>query len=161
MSRSPLTGTGISLLDVNVLLSLLDSAHQHHAESVKWFQTKGVLQGWATCPLTENGFIRIITNPSYPNLRLTLATAADVLMQLKRNFAESHTFWPDDLTLADSSVFDLSILTSHRQTTDVYLAGLAHHHHGHLVTHDGKIAWKAVRGASSGLVTHLGMKAQP
>ncbi len=145
----------ISLLDVNVLVSLLDSAHQHHALAVTWFRTVAVAKGWATCPITENGFIRIVSHRSYPNLQLTPAMAASSLAQFKSGFPATHTFWEDEVSLTDKAIFDLSILTGARQTTDVYLAGLAFRKRGRLATLDGGVAWRAIRGANAGLVDHI------
>ena len=145
----------ISLLDVNVLVSLLDSAHEHHALAVTWFRTVAVVKGWATCPITENGFIRIVSHRSYPNLQLTPAMAASSLAQFKSGFPGTQHFWEDEISLTDTTVFDLSILTGSRQTTDVYLAGLAFRKRGRLATLDGGIAWRAIRGANAGLVQNI------
>ena len=69
----------VRLLDVNVLVSLLDSAHVHHAAALTWFRAVAAAEGWATCPLTENGLIRVVSHFSYPNLRLSPACAAESL----------------------------------------------------------------------------------
>jgi uncharacterized protein len=145
----------VRLLDVNVLVSLLDSAHVHHSATVAWFRTAAAVDGWATDPLTENGFIRIVSHPSYPNLRITPALAASSLAVFKKAFAGIYHFWPDELSLTDTAVFDLVILTGARQTTDVYLAGLAFTRGGRLATLDGAIPWRAVRGAEAGLVEKI------
>ena len=145
----------IGLLDVNVLVSLLDSAHQHHALAVTWFRNVAVVKGWATCPITENGFIRIVSHRSYPNLQLTPAMAASSLAQFKSGFPATHHFWEDEVSLTDTGLFDLSILTGSRQTTDVYLAGLAFRKRGKLTTLDGGIAWRAICGANAGLVQNI------
>ena len=63
----------VRLLDVNVLVSLLDSAHVHHDPAVEWFRNVAATGGWASCAITENGFIRVVSSMSYPNLRLTPA----------------------------------------------------------------------------------------
>ena len=140
------------LLDVNVLVSLLDSAHVHHQPAAEWFRDVAVAQGWATCPITENGFVRVVSSVSYPNLRLTPAMAAQSLARFKAGFPGVHRFWPDAISLADTSIFDLACLTGSRQTTDIYLAGLAFHNGGCLTTLDGAVQWRAIRGASAGLV---------
>lgn len=152
---------GVRLLDVNVLLSLLDSAHQHHRVSVRWFREVAVAHGWATCPLTENGFVRVISNPNYPNIRLTPAMAARALASFKAGFPGVHVFWPEEICLTDTRVFDLSILTGPRQITDAYLAGLADTHQGRLATLDGGVPWRAVRGAVAGLVERIDLVNQP
>lgn len=145
----------VRLLDVNVLISLLDSAHEHHARAIAWFRTVAAVEGWATSPITENGFIRIVSNVSYPNLRLTPALAASSLAQFKSAFPKIHHFWADEISLTDPDLFDLSILTGSRQTTDAYLAGLAFRKGGRLVTLDGGIGWRSVRGARPGLIEKI------
>ncbi len=145
----------VRLLDVNLLISLLDSAHVHHAAVVEWFRSVATVEGWATSPITENGFIRIVSQVSYPNLRLTPGMASVSLASFKASFEGIHNFWPDEISLTDASLFDLSILTGSRQTTDAYLAGLAHRKGGRLATVDGGIAWRAVRGAKAELIDNI------
>lgn len=145
----------LRLLDVNVLVSLMDSAHIHHEASVAWFRNVAVSEGWATCPITENGFIRIVSNPGYPNLGLTPSLAAESLAKFKQAFADNHHLFPDDVSLTDPAVFDLKVLAGHRQTTDLYLAGLAFSKGARLVTLDAAIPWRAVRGAKASLVDRI------
>ena len=145
----------VRLLDVNVLVSLLDSAHVHHDAALAWFRTVAAKEGWATCPLTENGLIRIVSHLSYPNLRLSPAGAAESLALFKAGFPGIHSFWPDSISLTDSTVFDPAVLTGSRQVTDAYLAGLAFRNGGRLATLDGGIPWRAVRGAHAGLVERI------
>ena len=145
----------VSLLDVNVLISILDSAHVHHTAAVHWFRSGAATEGWATCPITENGFVRIVSHVSYPNLRLSPAQASDSLALFKEGFTGVHQFWADEVSLTDKSLFDLEILTTPRQTTDVYLAGLAFGKGGRLATLDAGIAWRSVRGASAALVERI------
>lgn len=142
----------VRLLDVNVLIALLDSAHQHHQLAVKWFRGTALEQGWATTAITENGFIRIISSVSYGNLNATPGFAAETLGAFKSNFREMHQFWTSEISLTHSDVFDLSVLTGSRQTTDLYLAGLAFRHGGKLTTLDRNIPWRAIRGADATLV---------
>lgn len=144
----------VHLLDVNVLVALLDSAHEHHRPTNRWF-LREQSNGWATCPITENGLIRVISGVTYPNLRITPGQAAASLRRLRHNFASTFHFWSDDVSLADAERFDLSILTGARQTTDAYLAGLAFRNSGRLATLDANIAWKSVNGASADLIRRL------
>jgi hypothetical protein len=143
------------LLDVNLLISLLDSAHVQHDVAVRWFRGVAVVEGWATCPITENGFIRIVSHISYPNLRLTPALAAESLARFKASFPAVHRFWADEISLTDVALFDLTGLTGSRQATDAYLAGLAFRKGGRLATLDGGIPWRAVRGAEPALVERV------
>jgi toxin-antitoxin system PIN domain toxin len=145
----------IRLLDVNVLISLLDAAHVHHETVAKWFLSAPAHEGWATTAITENGFIRIVSQMSYPNMRLTPALAAESLAQLKNGFLNSYRFWNGEISLADSKFFDLNALTGAHQTTDAYLAGLAFHHRGRLATFDGGVPWRVVRGAGSELIEKI------
>jgi uncharacterized protein len=145
----------VRLLDVNVLISLLDSAHIHHTPAVAWFRSVAAMEGWATSPSTENGFIRIVSNISYPNLRLTPAVAAASLTQFKSGFPGKYHFWPDGISLADPAIFDLEVLTGSRQITDAYLAGLAFRNGGRLTTLDGGVGWRSVRGADPKLVEKI------
>ena len=145
----------VRLLDVNVLISLLDSAHVHHDAAVRWFRTTAAKDGWATSAITENGFIRVVSHVSYPNLRLTPALAAESLARFKAGFAGVHRFWADEISLAEPAFFDLTILTGARQTTDAYLAGLAFSKSGRLATLDGAIPWRSVRGAEAGLIEKI------
>jgi uncharacterized protein len=145
----------VRLLDVNLLISLLDTAHVHNAVAVEWFRTTAAVEGWATAPITENGFIRVVCQVSYPNLKLTPGGAAAMLGRFKSNFAGIHRFWPDEISMTDSSLFDLSGLTGSRQITDAYLAGLAHRKGGRLATLDASVAWHAVVGAKAELVERV------
>jgi toxin-antitoxin system PIN domain toxin len=144
----------VRLLDVNVLISLLDSAHVHHDVAVQWFRAAAA-EGWASCPITENGFIRVVCHLSYPNLRLTPAMAAESLARFKAGFPGVHRFWADDISLNDTALFDLGVLIGSRQTTDAYLAGLAFRKGGRLATLDAGIPWRSVRGAGAGLVEKI------
>ncbi|SHE99417.1 toxin-antitoxin system PIN domain toxin [Desulfacinum infernum DSM 9756] len=133
-----------SLLDVNVLIALLDAAHVHHRQAVSWLQQE-IRHGWASCPITQNGCIRILSHPAYPNP----LPAAQVALRLREAVENpAHEFWPDDINLLSSPVFDWSSLVGHRQVTDIYLLALAVRHNGRLVTFDRRITLGAVKGAS-------------
>ena len=137
----------VALLDVNVLVALFDPDHVHHETAHDWFAAEG-RAAWATCPLTEAGFIRVLCSPRYAG---TLPRAADLADRLRRFCASGgHVFWPDEVSLLDRSLFDLSQIAGHRQLTDVYLLGLAHTHRGRLCTFDRTIPVRAVRGATPG-----------
>ena len=100
----------------------------------------------ATCPLTENAFLRILSDPSQRATRVPLATLADHLGRFCRD--ERHEFWPDAVSVYDDSLFDISLLHGHRQLTDVYLLGLAVKRGGRLVTFDQSIPISVVKGAA-------------
>ena len=137
------------LLDINVLVALFDGTHVHHERAHRWFAALGQT-AWATCQLTENGFVRVISNPKYQTVSVTPAEAA---MRLSIFCAHpGHLFWPDSSSVTDTSLFDLSKLQGHQQITDVYLAGLAQRYLGKLATFDTSIPVSAVIGASPDLV---------
>ena len=141
------------LLDVNVLIALFDPTHLHHDAAHAWFEVERE-RGWATCPFTENGFVRVLSNPAYPGRRTTVSDAVDRLAR----FAASghHSFWAHDLSLLDRSVISAHLLTGHREITDAYLLALAVRHGGRLATFDGEIRKDAVPGADPGHVAVIG-----
>jgi uncharacterized protein len=134
-----------ALFDVNMLLALADARHVHHARASAWRRTHAT-HGWASCPLTQNGFIRIACQKSYP----AAIPLPDAIALMQRTTARpDHAFWPDDLSLLDQAVIDHRYLLGHRQITDVYLLALAVKHGGRLVTLDSGIATAAAIGASA------------
>lgn len=111
-----------------------------------WF-ARHAKKGWASCPLTQNGCVRIMSSPSYPNSKPVQA----LVKRLGEACAERiHEFWPDEPSLLDSGMFDPTRIHGPRQITDVYLLGLATHHEGSFVTFDGRIPLEAVRKATDG-----------
>ena len=134
-----------ALLDVNVLIALLDSAHVAHTRATQWLAAE-VAQGWASCPLTQNGCIRIMAQPAYPGA-LPAAEVAGRLGEAARG--ASHVFWPDDVNLLDVAVMDWSKVLGHRQVTDHYLLALAVQHRGRFVTFDARTSTAAVAGAKA------------
>lgn len=137
-------GHRVALLDVNLLVALFDPDHVHHELAHDWFADHEA-DGWATCPVTEAGFLRVLTNPAYG---APLTRAADLVGSL-RTFCSSrqHGFWGDTVSLTDESLFEPSLIRGHRQLTDVYLLGLACRMKGCLATFDRTIPLAAVRGA--------------
>ena len=134
----------VTLLDVNVLIAALDAGHVHHSRVRDWLGAVGA-GGWASSPLTQNGCVRIMSQPSYPSpLRPT-----DVVERLREATAHpAHEFWADDVSVLDDTLVDTTRIHGPRQLTDVYLLALAVSHDGVLVTFDRSIAVDAVRGAT-------------
>jgi uncharacterized protein len=141
-----------ALLDVNVLVALLDAAHLHHRVATAWL-AKNVAQGWASCPLTQNGCLRILSLPGYRNSQAPAAIAARLAQAVANR---SHAFWPDSLSILDSGPLDWNHVLTSRQITDVYLLALAVANGGRLVTLDQAIELKAVSGASARHLVVLG-----
>ncbi len=132
-----------ALLDINVLIALLDSDHPQHPWAAGWFKSN-VQHGWASCPLTQNGCVRIMSQPGYPN-----SVPVSLVMALLREATgnSAHQFWPDDVSLLDADAVDGTLVHGPRQVTDVYLLALAVGHGGRFVTFDGAVARAAVRKA--------------
>jgi uncharacterized protein len=143
-----------ALLDVNVLIALFNDTHVHHEVAHDWFDDHHTF-GWATCALTENGFLRILTHPG-----ADVETDRATLFASLRKFCSSrrHEFWPDGVSLRDESLFDSSVIVSHSQLADVYLLGLATRMDGTLATFDAHVPLRAVRGATR---DHLSVIAAP
>lgn len=134
-----------ALLDVNVLLALLDADHADHRRARSWLEGE-IEQGWASCALTENGFVRILSQPGYPSP----VSPSEAMRRLRAaTRTRFHATWPCDLSLLDEERFDPTRLHGPRQVTDVYLLGLAVHRQGRLVTFDRSIPLQAVRGAEA------------
>lgn len=138
------------LLDVNVLIALVDSAHTHHERALRWLEQHRS-EPWATCPITENGFVRVLSDRKYPNLSLSPRQASLLLIRLKAGFG-THQWWPDDISITDEDVFQTEVLLGAKQITDTYLLGLALGRGGRLVSFDSGLPWRAVRHASPDLV---------
>lgn len=132
-----------ALLDVNVLIALLDAAHVHHVRASQWLERE-IAQGWASCPLTQNGCLRIMAQPAYPQA-LPLAAVAARLAQAAAHPA--HAFLADDYSLLDTRQIDWQRLLGHRQITDSYLLGLAVRHDCRFVTFDARLEPAIVAGA--------------
>jgi uncharacterized protein len=137
------------LLDVNVLIALVDPAHVQHDEVHAWFARLG-RKAFATCPITENGLLRIVGHPKYPNSPGPPSVVAESLAAIRS--LPGHAFWPDSISAADAEALDASRLTGHAQVTDSYLLALARAHRGRLATLDHKLATTAVAQGSDFLV---------
>lgn len=134
-----------ALLDVNILLALFDPEHVHHEIAHDWFSDHHKA-GWATCPLTENGFVRLLSDPASG----IEGNRPAALIESLRKFCASghHVFWPDSISLRDPKLFNDSLLSGPRQLTDIYLLGLAKKMGGKLATFDRSIPLGAVIGAT-------------
>ncbi len=133
-----------ALLDVNVWIALFDDAHLFSAQANAFIDKLGIRI--ATCPLVENGVIRVLSLPSYGRGGgLALPVVRERLQQACQEL--DHEFWPDDVSLRDDSRVDFSRVHGHQQVTDVYLLALAVKHKGCLVSFDRGIALSAVVGA--------------
>lgn len=133
----------VFLLDVNVLIALFDPVHVHHDAAHEWFDRVGKAS-WATSPLTQNGVLRIIGNPRYPNSPGTPAAVMPLLSSLTA--LPGHVFWHDDLSFVSSDLIDPTRLLSFSQVTDTYLLALARMRGGQLATFDRRLVTDAVDG---------------
>ena len=134
-----------ALLDINVLIALHDRDHVHHQRAALWFEAH-VAHGWASCPLTQNGCLRIMSQPGYSSPQ-PLAT---LVQMLQSSTASSiHQMWADDISLLDATRFHHAHIHSHSQLTDLYLLALAVKNGGRLVSFDQRIPLSAVHGATA------------
>jgi toxin-antitoxin system PIN domain toxin len=132
----------IYLLDVNILIALVDSAHVAHATTRDWFKREGH-SAWATCPLTENGLVRILSHPKYPNGPGTPDAVITLLEALTKT--KGHVFWPDDGSLRDSNFVDRASIRNSLDVTDTYLLALAASKGGKLASLDRRLSTIAVK----------------
>ena len=124
----------MALLDVNALVALAWDSHVHHARMRAWFAGNSS-GGWATCPITESGFVRVSSNPKVLPSAIGVAAARGVLSALRA--VDGHRFLADDVSLTDS---DVPAIAGHRQVTDAHLLALARRRGVRLVTFDAAIA---------------------
>ena len=135
------------LLDVNVLIALIDPAHIQHDRAHEWFAQSGK-KAWASCPLTENGVLRIVGHSRYPSSPGTPAAVAELMTGFLA--LPGHEFWPDHVTLFDTGRVRGDRLLNSGQVTDTYLLALAAAHGGQLTTFDRNLVTDAVvNGAKS------------
>lgn len=136
-----------ALFDVNVVIALLDPNHIFHERAHKWW-SENIESGWASCPLTENGVVRVMSNPNYGSKGRF--TPEDLISHLREFVRRSdHEFWPDDISLRDGGIFATDRIHGSRQLTDIYLLALSIKHGGRLVTFDSGISLSTVKGAGA------------
>lgn len=136
----------IALLDVNALFALLWENHAYHARMSGWFASHQN-QGWATCPITEQGFVRIVSNVAYIRPAPGVRSALDLLQQTTAA-SRNHQFWADDLPLSALSAPIRQRLDGHKQITNAYLLALTVHHQGRMVTFDYRMEALAPEGSA-------------
>jgi uncharacterized protein len=124
------------LLDVSVLIALMWPAHEAHVKVQRWFH-RNSQEGWATCPLTEAGFVRIVSNPAFSPDAVTPQEAIKVLAANLKH--ATHEFWPDDIGFVRAVSVCRAGLAGHQQVTDAYLLGLALHRKGKFATLDRSV----------------------
>ena len=136
------------LLDVNTVLALLDPRHVFHDAAHAWAERESSAR-WLTCPLVQNGVVRVASQPAYPN---HLGTPGAVRAVVQAFCAHArHEFCPDDVSLLDDDVLLRPELLTPSRVTDLYLLALARRHRAKLATFDTRIPADAVRGGKSAL----------
>jgi uncharacterized protein len=126
-----------SLLDVSVLVALFWTSHPRHETAREWF-ARHANAGWATCPVTQAGFVRVVSNPKFSKSSPTVAEAAKLLGE---NLGHPmHRYWPADINFLEATESFLPRIIGYRQSTEAYLLGLAMHRRGRLVTMDRGIS---------------------
>jgi toxin-antitoxin system PIN domain toxin len=136
----------VSLLDINVLVALAWPNHEHHEPANRWFR-QNERAGWATCPLTQSGFVRVSSNPRV----IPGAKSPREVVELLRRIVSlpNHVFFFDDISLVASSFVDPGKLKGYRQVTDAHLLGTALRHDARLATFDGGIVGLVPSGYSA------------
>ncbi|MEN3281340.1 MAG: uncharacterized protein V7607_2480 [Solirubrobacteraceae bacterium] len=124
----------MALLDVNALVALAWDSHVHHAAMRRWFAANSS-SGWATCPITESGFVRVSCNPKVLPSAIGVEAARGVLSALRA--VEGHAFLVDDVSIDDA---DFPRVSGHRQVTDAHLLTLARRRATRIVTFDAALA---------------------
>lgn len=132
-----------ALLDINVIIALLDQGHVLHTTATRWLQQE-LHHGWATCPITENGVVRIMAQPTYPNPQPAAAVAARLAEACRDT---SHEFLPEPISLLQTGLIRWERLLGPRQITDAYLLALAVHHGGRFASFDQRITTDVVPAA--------------
>jgi uncharacterized protein len=129
-----------ALLDINLLIALLDLDHSHHREARSWLEREAK-HGWASCPITQNGCVRVMSQPTYPN-----PLPAGLIVSRLRTATKTshHEFWPDDVSILDELCIRADRVHGPKQITDIYLLALAVQHEGRLVTFDSTVPASAV-----------------
>ncbi|MGB9071883.1 MAG: TA system VapC family ribonuclease toxin [Terriglobales bacterium] len=125
------------LLDVNVLIALLWPPHEAHARAQRWF-AHNADQGWASCAMTQAGFVRIVSNPAFSRRAVSPRDALEVLSGSLQHPA--HHFWTEDIGVNEALAHFGRRLLGHQQVTDAYLLGLAIHKKGRLATLDASLS---------------------
>lgn len=138
-----------ALLDINVLIALLDEDHVHHVETRRWLE-ENIDHGWASCPLTQNGCIRIMSQPRYPNA----VHVAEIVARLQKAVStQHHRFITDNVSLLNPDIIDHGRLLSPRQLTDIYLLALAVENECRFITFDRSIPTGAAKQARAASLT--------
>lgn len=140
----------VHLLDINVLVALLWTNHEQHDAASRWFG-RNQKHGWATCPMTQAGFVRVSSNPRVFAAAPTPGKVSEILQSNLRHPA--HRFFADDLPFPEAVAPFTDRLLGHQQATDAYLFGLAVRHKAVLTTFDRGIATLA--GDDPGLLESL------
>lgn len=140
-----------ALLDVNVLIALLDAGHVMHGRAMDWLEREAV-HGWASCPITQNGVIRIMSQPGYPTPRPPVQVAQRLALACA---APEHVFWAADVSLLSSDLIDWSRLLGHRQVTDAYLLAMAVRNKGRFATFDQRVSATQVVGAQASQIVQI------
>ncbi len=127
----------LALPDLNLLVAAAWPHHVHHLTARRWFAGNAD-HGWATCPLTQTGFIRLSSNPRIIEDAVSPEESRALLERITQY--GRHEFWPDSLSWTEEWKLPFARITGHRQVTDAYLLSLALSHDGRLVTFDRAIS---------------------
>lgn len=141
----------IWLFNVNVLIAIADPEHVFHHAIHRWL-TETPDKTWASCSITENGMVRVLTQAAYRSGARSATEAVATLRQMKEATPWRHVFWAEELSMTDSQAIYAERIAGAKQVTDVYLAALALRNAGRLVTFDSRVPWQAVASGTARLI---------
>ena len=134
-------------IDEDLLIAVLDAEHLHHEAARRWLRDN-IQHGWATCPITQNGCLRIMAQTGYSN---TLPASLVAQRLREATATDHHRFWPDEVTLLDADIVDWTRMIGAKQIADIYLLALAVRRGGRFATFDARVASNTVPGATQGV----------
>lgn len=140
-----------ALLDVSTLIAFLDVNHQRHRRVRDWLDEHRAA-GWASCAITQNGFVRIVSQPVYAN---TISTTQAIARLADATADRHHVFWSPSVQVVEQGLIDRHAVLGPGRVTDAYLLALATRHGGRLVTLDRNIPTRAVPTASADNLVEL------
>jgi predicted nucleic acid-binding protein len=120
------------LLDVNALVALGFRRHSFHKRVATWVAGERSTK-FASCSITELGFVRVLSQVSAYGL--TVTHARELLLQMKAGSTPFLTFLQDDHDISHLP----SWVEASKQTTDGHLAHLAAANGAILATFDRRV----------------------
>ena len=125
------------MLDLNLLLALAWPLHIHHDPAHSRFDREA-LPGWATCPLTQLGFVRLSSDPAFTSDAVSPTEALTLLQDITA--MDGHEFRSNNVDCVSAAFANVMQIAGHRQVTGAYLLSLARKRSGCLATLDRRMS---------------------